>query len=169
MIQSIRGAVLACSIIVVGVLTGCAHATAVGGSSEVPAPNCSTGGILEWDDSPGLDTRSGAIQQQLSYFEERASLFPRGSARSPFPTDDPVMIRVAVRGFAALLDEVPAAEKAIGKDEIMNVTSHSIDGQLLATATVIAMPVGGYRVDSFSATGWVSDDVTCVPDALPTH
>jgi len=79
------------------------------------------------------------------------------------------MIRVSIRGLGSLLDEVPAAEKAIGKSETMTVTSHTIDGQVLATATVIPMLTGGYRLDMYSATGWVSDDVTCVPDALPTN
>ncbi|GAA3873542.1 hypothetical protein GCM10022381_15620 [Leifsonia kafniensis] len=165
----VKAGVLACTFLVLGTLTGCAGARAVGGTSEVLASNCSIGWVLEWDDSPGPDTRSGAIQNQLRYFEERASLFPRDSARSQFSEDDPVRIRVALRGLGSLLDEVPAAEKAIGTDEDMTVTSHLDDGQVLATATVIAMPAGGYRVDSFAATGWVSDDVTCVPDELPTQ
>jgi hypothetical protein len=164
------GPIFASVVAVAGTLTGCAHATAVGESSEVPAPNCSTGAnILEWDGSPGPDTRSGAIQDQLRYFEERASLFPRHSARSLFLTDDPVRIRVAIRGLESLLDEVPAAEKAIGTDEFMTVNSHLDDGQELATAAVMPMRAGGYRVDSFSATGWVSDDVTCSSDELPTQ
>ncbi|GAA3888846.1 hypothetical protein GCM10022381_33350 [Leifsonia kafniensis] len=162
------GPILA-SVAVAGALAGCAQVTVAEDPAQVPAPNCSTGWILEWDGSPGPATRSGAIQDQLSWFEEQASLFPRDSARSLDALDDPVMIRVAIRGLAALLDEVPAAESAIGTDEFMTVTSHLDDGQVLATATVMPMRAGGYRVDSFSATGWVSDDVTCSPDDRPTQ
>lgn len=52
------------------------------------------------------------------------------------------MIRITVRGLESLLAAVPIAEKALGKDEFMTVTSHSVDGQILADATVIAMPAG---------------------------
>ncbi|GAB3129198.1 hypothetical protein [Glaciibacter psychrotolerans] len=159
-----KGGVLACTLMVIGALTGCAQATVVGAQSEVPSFNCSTTGILEWDGSPGSETRSGAIQSQLSYFEGRAALLPRDATRAPSPVDDPVMIRITVRGLASLLDEVPSAEKALSKDEEMTVTSHSIDGQVLASATVMAMSEGGYRVDTYSVTGWVSDDPSCVAE-----
>jgi hypothetical protein len=103
----------------------------------------------------------------LDFYRERMAAVPADSGRTPFPQDDPVLIRVSLRGFDALLEEVPAAEQGLRPGDDMTVTAYAADGQMLATGTIIPMLSGGYRLDSYSVTGWVDDDPSCLADSRP--
>jgi hypothetical protein len=119
--------------------------------------------VYEWDGSPGEKTPADALRSSLAWYEGKARGLATGvAAPAGGPIEqDPVRLKVLIRGLRALLTELPAAEPTSGSRHTLSVTASGGSGVDIAHVEIAEQGEGGYRIDRISVTGLVTDDPSC--------
>lgn len=160
------------ALLTVLALGGCASASSTlpGDSALTYSDVCSTSVIAEpAPDVQGAATRTQAVGEILDWYKgelaRQEAAKSESSDQPPFPSDDPVRLFVVVRGLSAVLDEIGGAEKSLAPDDPLSAVAYLGEVQI-ADAMIVHLPSGGYAVDSFSTSGFTSDDPKCTASGI---
>ena len=162
-IAGLTGAMLA----VLVSMSACASPSSSASASAVDSvPTSSSCGVTvtwDWDGSPGAATRSESLSDIAAYLKQRERDVESAGARSGEGDglDDPLDVRIAIRNLEELSRALESVEMSARDGEDLLVESDVTQGGVVASALIIAVPAGGYRLDTLVAPGSTSDDPSC--------
>ena len=146
-------------------MSACASSSS-SASTVYSAPTSSSCGVTvtwDWDGSPGAATRSETLSDIAAYLKKRERDAESAGVRSGEGDglDDPLDVRIAIRNLEELSGALESVELSAPDGEDLLVESDVKQSGVVASALIIAVPAGGYRLDTLVAPGSASDDPSC--------
>lgn len=160
-IAGFSGAMLAVLVSMSACASPSSNSTTV---DSVAAPSaCGVTLTWDWDGSAGAATRTEALADISAYLRSRESDLVSANARpgQGDGLDDPLKVRIAIRNLEELSRELQLVEMSAREGDDLLVEADVKQGGVVASALIIAMPAGGYRLDTLVAPGAGIDDAMC--------
>ena len=131
-------------------LTGCAGRSAPSAVTTSPpddavvaVADCGWGGVLDYDLSPGEESRARAIEAMIERWRKVVGEGVETVLGSPQEFQD------GIDTFELALEALPAAERDAASPELVEVEAVTAEGEDWGTVRISAHPSGGYVIDSF--------------------
>ena len=143
-------------------LAGCAGQSAPNAATTAPPDaevvavgGCGWGAVLDYDGSPGEETRALAIEAMIEFWRERVGEGVETVSGGSYEIQD------GIDTFELALEALPAAERGADSTAPVEIKAITSEGEDWGTVSIFAQPSGGYVIDRYAVTH--EDGHVCPP------